>query len=427
TFQEYLAACHLTDHEYPDQIAALVQAEPNRWREVALLAGAKAARGSRSALWSLVEALCCTDPEADDEASCWGALIAAELLLEAGDWRQPPKRHVAKIDRLRSWQQALLTSPALPPVERALAGRQLGRLGELDEALLAVDQMPLCYVPCGPFWMGSPEDDELAWADEKPLHKVEHLTEPYWLGQYPVTNAQYARFVAATDQRAPDHWQGGAPPDDLRTHPVVNVSWDDAQAYCAWLSRTEGRTYRLPTEAEWEKGARGGETIPQTPLIIPAGQLTKATLPALLDNELPHRRYPWRSETSPEELTNIKETEIGVTSRPSIFADGISPYGCADMMGNVWEWTRTIWGKTDWEKTRGSARWHVELEYRYPYLADERERLDADLLWTRVVRGSSWFNETRSARCASRFTNFPYDVYFSLGFRIVVSPLSSGP
>ncbi|MCB0009428.1 MAG: formylglycine-generating enzyme family protein, partial [Anaerolineales bacterium] len=292
-----------------------------------------------------------------------------------------------------------------------------------------------------------------------------HLTEPYWLGQYPVTNAQFQMFVddggyeiaefwpeAAQEQPLIDgpFWRNGqvwagntwrrtpydfGPKFALPNHPVVGVSWYEALAFCRWLTRRwreqgllpKHLAVSLPTEAEWEKGARGGETIPQTPLIIPAGQLTKATLPALLDNELPHRRYPWRSETSPEELTNIKETEIGVTSRPSIFADGISPYGCADMMGNVWEWTRTIWGKTDWEKTRGSARWHVELEYRYPYLADERERLDADLLWTRVVRGSSWFNETRSARCASRFTNFPYDVYFSLGFRIVVSPLSSGP
>ena len=77
------------------------------------------------------------------------------------------------------------------------------------------------------------------------------------IGKYPVTNQQYAQFVAATGYQPPRHWRGKTPPRELNNHPVVNVTWYDARAYCAWLSKVRGEEVRLPTEAEWEKAARG--------------------------------------------------------------------------------------------------------------------------------------------------------------------------
>ena len=116
---------------------------------------------------------------------------------------------------------------------------------------------PLVWVSPGPFLMGSDrQKDPQARDDELPQHEV---TLPgYWIGRYPVTNAQYLFFVEATRHQAPKYWKGNHLPRGFESHPVVCVNWHDALTYCRWLSEKTGIPVRLPSEAEWEKAARGG-------------------------------------------------------------------------------------------------------------------------------------------------------------------------
>jgi formylglycine-generating enzyme required for sulfatase activity len=398
TFQEYLAACHLTDYGYPDELADLLRADPQRWREATLLAGAKAARGTASAAWNLAEALCFRDPPPGSdaearEAGCWGALLAAQTLLENEGARlaQVSERNIPKLERVRRWLLAIVTRGWLPPADRALAGNALAVLG--DER----DFDGLVKVPAGLFLMGDDEDERA-----RPQHQVRLAT--FKIGVYPVTNAQYLRFVEAAG-RAWRSDEGRRP--ERANHPAVSVSWHDARAYCAWLTevwRAEGvitsdEVVRLPSEAEWEKAARGG-------------------LPSPFEGEgsgerVETRIYPW-GDNWDETRCNTDELGLGGTCAVGMFPGGASPYGCLDMAGNVWEWTISLWGEDI-----------LEPIFKYPYRAtDGRENLEAGNDILRVLRGGSWDDDRDVARCACRLRLDPYFRWSSGGFRIVVSPIS---
>jgi len=173
----------------------------------------------------------------------------------------------------------------------------------------------LILIPAGEFLMGSdPKKDKKADDDEQPQHTL-YLPD-YYLAKTPVTNAQYAAFVQATGHEPPEHWKQKKPPSGKQEHPVVNVRWHDAVAYCQWLTEKSIRTYRLPTEAEWEKAARGTDG----------------------------RIYPWGNQWD-EKLCNTSEGGKGGTTPVGAYPDGASPYGLLDMAGNVWEWCATQWGK----------------------------------------------------------------------------------
>jgi formylglycine-generating enzyme required for sulfatase activity len=384
TFQEYLAACYLTDHGFPDQVAELLRADPQRWREATLLAGAKAVRGTAAGGWLLAEALCYREvPKQEDypEADCWGALLAAQLLLEnESTWRgQVLPRNAPKLERIRSWLQAIVERGWLPPVDRRAAGNALAALG--DER----DFDALVEIPAGPFWMGDDEDERA-----RPRHQI--TLDAYRIGKYPVTVGQFRRFVEASgyEPRDADSLRG------VTNHPVVYVTWHEARAYCRWLTevwRAAGKigadeVVRLPTEAEWEKAARGA--------------VARGT---------DGRRYPW-GDTWDDARCNTSESGLGGTTPVGMYPDGASPYGCLDMAGNVWEWTTSLWGE-GWQ----------EPEYVYPYQADDgRENLDAGDDVRRVVRGGSFLDNQRLARCAFRYWNLPYFSWYYYGFRVVVSP-----
>jgi formylglycine-generating enzyme required for sulfatase activity len=169
----------------------------------------------------------------------------------------------------------------------------------------------MVFVPAGEFIMGSDEADtegiserlgiNKPWfEDEHPARKIS--LDSFFIDQYEVTNAQYQRFIEAKGHSAPPYWRGKQHPPDQADHPVM-VGWTDAQAYCQWAGK------RLPTEAEWEKAARGTDG----------------------------RKYPWGNEFDPARA-NVGEAQaqwVNVGSYPS----GKSPYGAHDMIGNVWEWT----------------------------------------------------------------------------------------
>jgi formylglycine-generating enzyme required for sulfatase activity len=249
------------------------------------------------------------------------------------------------------------------------------------------DEQPIepemVLILAGAFTMGSdPGLDPEALDDEGPPHTL-HLPD-YYLAQTPVTNAQYAAFVQATGHPAPYHWGGGSPSRRKELHPVVNVSWHDALAYCNWLAQATGKPYRLPSEAEWEKAARGDDG----------------------------RIYPWGGQWDPARCNSreggpgatIVEEKIyiGDTTPVGAYPEGASPYGLLDMAGNVWEWT--------------SSAYEV-----YPYdPGDGREDLQAGDEVRRVLRGGASGNLAWRVRCAFRASDLPDFFFYDRGFRVAL-------
>jgi formylglycine-generating enzyme required for sulfatase activity len=213
--------------------------------------------------------------------------------------------------------------------------------GLLAEAL-AAGQWP----PPPPEGMVVPEG--MAWVPPGPFiysegegTRVVRLEQGLFVARAPVTNAEYARFVAATGREPPRHWRGQAPPKELRDHPVVQVSWHDCVAYAEWAG------VRLLTEQEWEKAARG------------------------IDGRL----YPWGDVFDPARC-NTRESGPGTTTpvgryspgaQPGLVEGGDSPCGCADMAGNVWEWTASEWEPgSDRRVVRGGSFVVVRVYARAP-------------------------------------------------------------
>ncbi|SEG75526.1 Formylglycine-generating enzyme, required for sulfatase activity, contains SUMF1/FGE domain [Thermomonospora echinospora] len=141
----------------------------------------------------------------------------------------------------------------------------------------------------------------LAGENNEPLH-----LPAFYIDVFPTTNADYARFVAATGHPSPQHWNGNNPPDGIFDHPVVFVTWHDATAYAQWAAKA------LPTSQQWEKAARGtrGDT------------------------------YPWGSQLTPAKC-NVRESDLRTTTPVNRYHSGVSPYGVYDMCGNTWEWCST--------------------------------------------------------------------------------------
>jgi formylglycine-generating enzyme required for sulfatase activity len=165
---------------------------------------------------------------------------------------------------------------------------------------------------------------EFKLGEEDDAHAVR--ADAFKIGKFPVTNRLYHRFVRDADHSPPSHWVEGKVPLSLEDHPVVNVTWDDAVAYCDWMSSVSGTKYRLPTEVEWELTARGHEgTI-----------------------------YPW-GDTFFAECCNCWEMAVGWTTPVNCFAEGISSFGALDLVGNVWEWCSTLYAERRVEWTAGKS------------------------------------------------------------------------
>ncbi|MSP12001.1 MAG: NACHT domain-containing protein [Chloroflexi bacterium] len=443
TFQEYLAACYLTDHDFPDKIAQLACADPNRWREAVLLAGAKSVRGSASLIWTLAEALCYTEPEGGRVTlpGCWGALLAGQALVETADLSRISPQNQPKVDRVIDWQQQIMRGDTLPALERAAAGRTLARLGDPRPQATTLEGMEFCYVPAGSFMMGSSDKDEVAYKDEKPQHPVE-IPYSYWIGRYPVTNAQYRAFVQAGGYARPQYWPEAqaagvwtdgvvkayndetgrtaaydyGEPYNLANHPVVGVTWYEALAFSRWLAewlRQQGALaprwgVYLCSEAEWEKAVRGGLEVPAPPVTrqVSTGLVLSGDA-ARQPNANPQRKYPWGDAPDPNRA-NYSDTGIGDTSAIGCFPGGASPYGVEELSGNVWEWTRSLWDK-------------------YPYPADaagrqKREDPAAGPEERRVLRGGAFLDGDRHVRCAYRSFFNPRRWDYIFGFRVVLFP-----
>src|SRR5262245_54130432 len=196
------------------------------------------------------------------------------------------------------------TSPS-PPPDQATAPTSTALLGATPEpakraasAAGAATPAGMVFVPGGTFKMGRNNGDEF----EGPAHTVK--VKPFFIDRTEVTNEEYQRFVSATGHRSPSHWAGGKIPEGQTKFPVVNVSWDDANAYARWANK------RLPTEAEWEFAARGTDG----------------------------RIYPWGSGWK-RDYANAGRSENGSLIKTGSYEPGASPFGALDLCGNVWEWT----------------------------------------------------------------------------------------
>jgi formylglycine-generating enzyme required for sulfatase activity len=257
------------------------------------------------------------------------------------------------------------TDTPLPPTDTAVLPTPTPSV--VDTRVREIDGMVMVYVPAGEFLMGSAGDDPDAKGDEKPQHTV--YLDAFWIDKYEVTNAQYLKCVEAAACAEPgshdwSHDQLNAP-----EQPVVCVSWDDAQDYAAWVGG------RLPTEAEWEKAARGTDG----------------------------RIYPWGNSPADCDKANYRGcagNPLPVGSHP----DGASPYGALDMMGNITEWV---------------ADWYDEDYYsQSPF----RNPQGPESGYYHVLRGGDFnlMGLVRNVRCAARGGLQSFEWGDTVGFRVVV-------
>ena len=259
-------------------------------------------------------------------------------------------------------------SDFIPTLESTETPSPIPTLGIGSTMISEKDGMPLVFVPAGKFTMGS----DLS-SDEQPVHQIALVA--FWIDQTEVTNAKYAKCVAdggcthpsSTSSYTHDSYYGNSEFDD---YPVIYVDWNQANVYCSWAGR------RLPTEAEWEKAARGTDG----------------------------RTYPWGEEISCTYANYFDGSKycVGDTAPVSSYTDGASIYGALNMAGNVWEWVSSLYQDN-------------------PYVAtDGRE--DFASSGSRVLRGGAWDNYGGgNVRSAYRDGYVPASTDDSVGFRCSLS------
>ncbi len=471
----------VADGELDD--ARLAAAEAERAATLAITLGSKQSEEQARTLHqaaAMADALLRTTTS-DDARESLSNLLAAGLGKAADANQLDPSALAA--DSRQPLAQAMVTILDHREIDldaRIAASLTLGRIGDprferRDGPEGAYISPPLVAIPAGSYPIGSSADPDSLWfdpkgfADEREAHEVE--LDAFGIGRYPVTNAEWACFMAAdgyVDERwwtnpVARAWLAGDPkqqelgregwrnwwrsaqeqvnleawlqseaasrqwsayqlrdrrgiarlearrleevvhgwypdrpphePSEWRnpkfnnpSQPVVGVSWFEALAYSNWLSAQTGLEFRLPSEVQWEAAARGT-----------AG-----------------RRFAF-GDVFDQALANTAETELERTTPVGAYSGGSTPEGVHDLCGNVWEWTRSLWG------TNGE-----QPDFTYRYVADDgREKEEAPAQRLRVLRGGSWIDTELGARAAVRYGNFPTERFTSSGFRLVcASPIS---
>jgi len=244
-------------------------------------------------------------------------------------------------------------APTQPPTPTALPA-QAG----VTPAPAAAISTEMIDIPAGAFTMGS----DSGAPNARPAHKLD--VPAFKIDKFLVSNADFKKFADATkyqtdsEKAKEDNWQNYA--KDKDQHPVVKVSWDDAAAFCKWAGK------RLPTEAEWEKAARGTDG----------------------------RAYPWGNDYDPKKA-NVKETGLRTTTAVGSFGAGASAFGVLDMAGNVWEWTS-------------------DAAAAYPGGAASDKLYGPN---NRIVRGGGWFDVKEQVASFARNSNVVSAANDDLGFR----------
>jgi formylglycine-generating enzyme required for sulfatase activity len=427
TFQEFLAGRYLAE-EYPQENLPKFLREHitnDLWDEALRLAvGYLAIKGEEKANRFVMQI---ADAGVDDETKVRALYVAGLALADVPQDRRLPNT----VNDLVPQMTDLVT--AYPPRAQVRARFNLGlALGSLGDPRIKPGEPQCVLVPAGTFRMGTSDEEESllreqkvsVYDDEKPSHQV-YVSE-FSIGKYPMTNLEYAAFYEAKGYENPDFWNEDGwkwrtgewdtdlsfledeslrkdykewlsrRPVELRDKPffwedpqwntpnlpVVGVSWFEAEAYCIWLSRSTGKHYRLPTEAEWEKTARGVKHLP----------------------------WSWGNEWNGNLCNNADEDtpdKLNRTSTVGMYPDGMSSYDTLDMMGNVWEWCND---------------WFAENVYKERTGQDVKDPMGPSSGTTRVLRGGSWDYGRHLVRCAVRGRYFPDLFNFNLGFRVVLSP-----
>ncbi|HRI56393.1 MAG TPA: SUMF1/EgtB/PvdO family nonheme iron enzyme, partial [Anaerolineae bacterium] len=426
TFREYLAGCHMLEGRGMAREYWRRAGEGDFWYLAARYGAEELKYNGRNGekdLLDLAYDLCPAAAPASDaqwRAVLWGGQVAALLgpdVIE--DDAAKPEGGRVFLERLKPRLVDVMRSSPLRPIERAEAGNVLARLGDPRREVLDPLHIEFLDVPAGSFRMGNDDKSKVWLGTESPQHTY-NLAYDYWISRYPITNAQFGAFVQAEGYKKPAYWQeakahgywrpgevrrrfvkgsevveewASAPADygepfSLSNHPVVGVNWWEALAFTRWLEEQlraagklpSGWQVRLPSEAEWEKAARGADG----------------------------RDFPWLGKIDPDRV-NYGASGIGSTSAVGCFLGGASPYGVEEMSGNVWEWTRSVYD-----------------EYPYPVegkALQQREKLAADPSYSRVLRGGSFGSYVENLlRCAARYYYFPYLGDADLGFRVCASP-----
>jgi formylglycine-generating enzyme required for sulfatase activity/predicted MPP superfamily phosphohydrolase len=420
TFQEYLAAQALAGWEDAKRTGLLLDAAGQQtpavyrpeWREtVLLLAGVLCVQGQAKVdglVAGVLDRLGDT-PTRAEQARAAGLLGAVVQDLSPFGYHPADPRYAALLEAAMAVFDAKQAAK-IPLQDRIAAADALARAGDPRLGWVRPDRF--VALPGGTFAMGAqktdpkaPGHDSEADDDEAPVHTV--VVDPFQIGRFPVTVAEYAEFVDDEDATDPRWWQAGggdkgAMPenweDEQQGHPsrpVVRVTWYQARAFCAWLSDRLARPHgakgeirlpagcvvRLPTEAEWEFAARGPEG----------------------------RRYPWGKQPPDAGRANYSDTKVGEPSPVGIFPSGTTPEGVADMAGNVYEWCLDAYDEGFY------ARCAAQGTVSNPVAA-------GDTRVPRVLRGGSFNNSSRNLRASNRVRIEPEYWFWYYGFRCVLAP-----
>ncbi len=365
SFQEFLAANHMLDSD----IDYKKYLEDPWWKETILLYAGLMNLTMKKRSNDMVHKLL------DSKAPLRIQLLSAEALRDF----QASKREEAVVQKANDRLLAIIQADA-ELQDRFNAGEILGNLGD---PRINIQEPPMIEIPAGEFIRGSNEDDR-----EKPVGKV--YLDVFEIGKYPVTNHEFKAFVDDNGYDNQELWttegwqwrmeeniSGPKYWHDRKWNglnfPVVGVGWYEASAYATWLSRKTGNSYCLPTEAQWEKAARGS-----------GGFL-----------------YPWGNTWEKKEnRCNWRDIGLRRTSPVGIFPLGASPYGCLDMAGNAWEWC---------------ADWYADDYYRKSPDRNPRGPADGS---DRVMRGGGWIYARWACRSAYRYALHPPVRFSDCGFRL---------
>lgn len=391
TFQEYLAACHLAAmRRFPREAARLAE-ESESWQETLNLATGTLVYNQNNrekALDGVAGVLPDTLPESGNDRGWQRVWLAAEMMVVVG-LEAAEKDEVGQelLPKIRQMLVALLEQGQLTPQQRAEAGDALALLGDPRPGVctLEPDMIP---IEGGPFIIHEGKEQTTIHVDS------------FAIARYTVTNAQFAFFVNGDGYSNRDYWTeaGWAEKKKQRwqeprywhdndwnkaNQPVVGVSWYEAVAYCRWLSAQTGKSYRLPTEAEWERAARHTDG----------------------------RTWPWGNEAEVG-MINSDEVSLSRTTAVGAFPQGTAVCGAHDMSGNVWEWC-----STRLQDEKG-------IKYPMPYQADDvREEIEGNNNASRLLHGGSFLTDLYGdhylCRAAYRYHRDPFFRYGNIGFRVV--------
>jgi formylglycine-generating enzyme required for sulfatase activity/calcineurin-like phosphoesterase family protein/energy-coupling factor transporter ATP-binding protein EcfA2 len=371
TFQEFLAARHMLymDLDYQQFL------EKQWWKETLLLYFGLVSRERKGKANQMVkEILSGTHQDAQVRYRLW--MLGGKALRDIQAYKRDKE-----VANLSGEKLIHIIESNASLGERFEAGEILGVLGDPR-----IKEYPMVKVEAGEFAMGS---DKGYYDDEEPIHRV-YLYE-FMMGKYPVTNEEFKVFVDDGGYNNEEYWtkEGRKWKEKEKislpgywydgkwnrpNFPVMGVSWYEASAYASWLSKNTGKEYRLPTEAQWEKAARGTDG----------------------------REYPWGKQFN-KNLCNSRECGLKRTSPVGIFPNGKSPYGCLDMSGNVYEWC---------------SDWFEEDYYKKSPKKNPRGPKNGS---HRVLRGGFWGGVAPNCRAAYRNYDLPALRAVGVGFRLLRS------